>query len=134
MEEIETEEAKEVFDEHHKKYSTWYVVPAMLFCVAGIAALVLFFMGETKPILTLLIITAVSFVFIFIGTSIYTSLMKPYWKLLKIARLNDRLRHEERIRDKERRRLAEMTESKKYTTKDIDATMPDPEPNSDTNK
>lgn len=134
MEEIETKEAKKIFEERNKKYSSWYVVPSMLFFIAGITSLVLYFIGKTNPPTILLAITGISFIFIFIGSSIYTSLMKPYYKLLKIARLNDRLRHEERIRDKERRRLAEMTESKKYTTKDIDATLPDPEPNSDTNK
>ena len=126
MDEVETNEARKIFTEHQRKYSPLIVVPL----IVSIVTLLLGLLLPTPELATmtsiLLKIALAAFVLTFIGAAIYSAKMKPYLKLLKIAKLNDRIRHTERIREKERQRLANpANKDKKYTVDDIDTTLPD---------
>ena len=119
MDEVETNEARKIFQEHQRKYSPLVVVPL-------IVSIVTLILGFILHISVLFNVALIAFVLTFIGAMIYSAKMQPFWKLLKIAKLNDKIRHTERIREKERQRLANLAlKDKKYTIDDIETTLPD---------
>ena len=136
MEKVETEEAECYYYKNKSKYCFLYIIPALLF----ILFLVLTIIESQKTVnintsngiliekqnmdryITFMSLMFSFFVITFIGFAIYRYKMKPYKELLAIAKLNDRIRHEEKIRNNERKRL--KTEQKSiYTIKDISDTL-----------
>lgn len=135
MDEVETKEAESLFKHHKLKYCFIYLIPIFAF-ILFLSCLIIqsnkvvynqinkntFEKINTNPALfnTFLILTIIFAVITLIGFLIYKSKIKPYKKLVKIAMFNDRIRHEERIRENERQRIKEKAD---YTKKDIDNTL-----------
>lgn len=70
--------------------------------------------SAVQPSQTILIIFAlISCLITAIVYTIYRYTLKPYFKLLKLAKLNDRVRHEERLRIRERERYEQNKNNKK---------------------
>lgn len=126
MEEVETEEAQEIYDKYNQKYRPLVLIPLILLTIT----LIILFISLACQSMILLSVAStfslIAFLATIIGASAYSSRMAPYNKLLKIAKRNDEIRHEERIREKERQRLANpANRDKAYTINDIDGTLPD---------
>lgn len=118
MDEVETKEAEEIYEKFRVKYSLIMVVPILLFFISTVGLI----LKITEPakyaiaLNTMIILTIISLIVFIIGIAVYKNFMKPYEKLLEIAKLNDKIRHEEKIRDRERKRLqAENKEENKKT-------------------
>lgn len=124
MDEIETKEAEELYEIHHRKYSSFIAIPVLLLIL--FTALTISFGIKTTIDKTSLIIfcvlSGISMLAVIAGISNYINKIKPYKKLLQIAKLNDRIRHEEKIRFKERKRL-ELNPEENYSSKDVDKTI-----------
>lgn len=136
MEKVETLEAEGYYYKNKLKYCFFYIIPAILFLLFLILTIVesqkIVNINTTKGILiekqnmdryiTFMSLMFTFLAFTFLGFAIYRHKMKPYRDLLAIAKLNDRIRHEEKIRNNERKRL-ETEQKNTYTTKDISDTI-----------
>lgn len=118
MDDVETKEAESLYYVAKHKYFPPYCFVSLLFFI--FLLLTLAGSGDKEDSELFLGLTILFGIVAFLARSIYTSKMKPYKKLLKIAELNDRIRHEERIRENERNRIID---EKKYSTKSIDKTL-----------
>ena len=119
MDEVETKEAESLYNRARKKYCIIAFIPAILFIIFFIcylsntlssasAASTSGLKEAAKTIQTstiFLILTIIFAIFTIIGVSVYKSKIDVYYKILKVARFNDKIRHEEKIRFKERLRL-----------------------------
>ena len=125
MEEVETNEAEEIIELYRKKYKYFVLVPLLCFFISFVIMIangqdIGNISSDTNTVLVVL--PGVSFVLTVLGLIIYVAKMRPYLKLLKLAELNDRVRHEERIRFKERKRL-ESEMKTEFQTEDIEKTL-----------
>ena len=104
-ESIETKEALKKLEEQKRKAFKINAISTVL----GVIGFILFISLSTNSNNSLYIILAFACIGLVSGTYAYTqdSLVKPYLKNLKVARENDKVRHEERIRFYERKRLEE---------------------------
>lgn len=136
MEKVETTEAEGYYYKNKIKNCFFYIIPLLLF----ILFLVLTIIESQKTIniktsqgiliekqnmdkyITFMSLMFVFLITTFLGFIIYRQKMKPYRELLAIAKLNDRIRHEEKIRNNERKRL-ESEHKNIYTTKEISETI-----------
>lgn len=136
MEKVETTEAEGYYYKNKLKYSFFYIIPALLFFLF----LVLTIIESQKTVnikvsnsiliekqnmdryITFMSLMCAFIVFTILGFAIYRHKMKPYRELLTIAKLNDKIRHEEKIRNNERKRL-ETEQRNIYTTKEISDTI-----------
>lgn len=136
MDKVETLEAEGYYYKNKSKYCFFYIIPALLFILFLVLTII-----EAQKVVNIktsngiLIekqnmdkyIAFMSIMFAFVvmtvlGFVIYRHKMKPFRELLAIAKLNDRIRHEEKIRNNERKRL-ETELNKIYTVKDISETI-----------
>ena len=104
-ESIETKEALKKLEQQKRKAFKINAISTVL----GVIGFILFISLSTNSSNSLYIILAFACIGLVSGTYAYTqdSLVKPYLKNLKVARENDKVRHEERIRFYERKRLEE---------------------------
>lgn len=120
MEKVESEEAEKLYYEKRNKYQLIYTIPIL--CLFLFVILTIIQLNGENPnvaLLTFFEIMIVLFILsIIITIGIYRNLIQPYKDLLKIAELNDKIRHEEKIRFKERKRLL-SEEEKEYTPKEF---------------
>ena len=136
MDKVETLEAEGYYYKNKLKYSFFYIIPVLLF----VLFLVLTIIESQKTVsikvsngiliekqnmdkyITFMSLMYSSIILTVLGFSIYRHKMKPYRDLLAIAKLNDKIRHEEKIRTNERKRL-ETEQKNVYTTKEISETI-----------
>lgn len=113
MQTPESDEARELLEEAKQKFRLYF-----LWCVpAFIVGTILLICGAINAH-TLLISLGATFLACFVICCIYyfsrrAAYLSPYIELLRVAISNDKLRHDERIRWRERARL-ENTEGGKY--------------------
>lgn len=109
--ESETKEAQALLEKHKKIYLLW-IIPFCLFVTFVtllINALGPYAMNNLPITNPLSMITSILLIIsLIIVPNICYKHMKPYRDLLKIARSNDRIRHEEKIRCSERLRNQTM--------------------------
>ena len=136
MEKVETVEAEGHYYKNKLKYCFFYIIPIIFFLLFLILTIVesqkvvniktsngiLIEKQNMDRYITFMSLMFIFFVAIFLGFIIYRRKMKPYRELLAIAKLNDRIRHEEKIRNNERKRL-ETEQKNMYTAKEISDTM-----------
>ena len=135
MEKVETLEAKEYYHKSKLKNCWFYIIPALL-CVLFLILTILkaqeierivakSVIYEERDFVDLMIFICLMFVFFvstIFGFIIYCCKIKPYRQLLVVAKFNDKIRHEEKIRYNERKRL-EMGQKSVYTVKDVSETV-----------
>lgn len=123
IEEVETKEAEKIFESYKKKYKYFVIVPLLcLFISCIVMGTSSQNIGDTSPNTILIVLPAVSVILTVVGIITYIAKMRPYTKLLKLAELNDKVRHEERIRFKERKRLESEVKTE-FETDDIEKTF-----------
>lgn len=138
MDETETKEAEELYKKCNKIFCWMFIAPLIIFIIVGIGTICQFndntfvsgghgstgyTINNNPSLLNGLYICCIIFALLtIIGFFVYRKLMRPYKKLLKLAEKNDLIRHEEKIRYKERARL-QKEHDKKYVTKDIENTI-----------
>lgn len=133
---VETKEAKQIYKIQKLKYSLLIIIPLILF-LCFISCLIyesqqyneyanllpgIDTYQHPDLILTFFILSIVTFLIIIINIVIYFQKLKPYKDLIEIAETNDRIRHEEKIREMERQRLKNGPITTKYTIEDIETT------------
>ncbi len=111
IDEKETKEAKEILKQKRKIYCWLYILPIILASIFYLAML------DVKHWVLFMILGSVFAGLILIMFFVYVGILEPYRKIVKIAKHNDRVRHDEKIRFNERKRLE--IESDTYTKKDI---------------
>lgn len=111
IDEKETKEAKEILKQKRKIYCWLYILPIILASIFYLAML------DVKHWVLFMILGSVFAGLILIMFFVYVGILEPYRKIVKIAKYNDRVRHDEKIRFNERKRLE--IESDTYTKKDI---------------
>lgn len=135
MDEVETKEAEKLYNDNKFKYCAIYLIPLLFLIITTIFFIVQLNITltprtygssskqetSTNMLYILLTLMIISIILTIIGFSIYNNLMQPYKKLLRIAILNDRIRHEEKVREQERRRLQKEFNNN-ITTEDINNT------------
>ncbi len=136
LENVETAEAEKIYNNKKLKYSFLFIIPfvsliCFLICVIYesqqtqlIETSQNFFVEAFKnknAFIAFSCLTGISFWITIINIIIYQKKLKPYKDLLEIAKTNDKIRHEEKIREKERQRIKNQTETN-YTLKDIENT------------
>lgn len=113
METPETDEALSLLSRAKDKYFIWSLVMTVLVIFFGIVEFI-FLQSITINVAYRVIgafVWIISIVLLIVIRSLRRAYLKPYYELWNIAKLNDKIRHEERIRFRERKRL-EQTESK----------------------
>lgn len=118
IDEKETKEAKNYLN--HKRASLcWiFIVPAFITIATFLSGLHIPFNFTSMGIIIASIVLASVTFLLFV---LYICLLIPYYKLLKIAEQNDRVRHDEKLRFKERKRLE--LESEEYSIKNFKNTI-----------
>lgn len=130
FDEPETKEALSLLYQAKRKY-VWTILAIALSILAFIIFLTIlvsynpqpFIKEDNFPYYTIpfMIISGVSTLAFFIARR---ELLRPYKKLYVIARRNDRIRNDEQLRYKERKRLESLnTDTTKIKEKDIDQTL-----------
>lgn len=115
MQTPESDEARELLEEAKQKFKLYilWCIPALivgvilLACGIALHSTVQIGIGST-----FLVVFAISFVFFLSRRAAY---LRPYVELLKIAISNDKLRHDERIRWRERARLEATERNNSYS-------------------
>lgn len=136
LENVETAEAEQIYKNKKLKYSLLFIIPFILF-ICFLACTIYEIQQtqliETSPkyfvktfqntnaLIAFCCLTGISFWITIINIIIYQKKLKPYKDLLEIAKTNDKIRHEEKIREKERQRIKNEKETN-YTIKDIENT------------
>ena len=130
----ETKEAVTLLNKHRLKYSWLTIVPIILLAICVIWNIYetnneIYNYAHKKMMLEnpeLVEVLNVLCIVLLIATIacyiIYHKLIRPYKKLVIIAKNNDKIRHEEKVRKSERDRLNNATK-KEYTEEDIDNTI-----------
>ena len=121
MDEVETEEAVRLKKEAKVKYIWLFIAPLIVY-IAFWFPTCCFFPNRYTIGYVCLVIEIISLIAFLVGLIVYIKKIRPYKKLLKIAKNNDRIRYEERVRMKERRRL-EQEGDREYTSRDVDKTV-----------
>lgn len=115
IDDVEEKEARKLYNKKKKKV-------LLYFFIANCSMLIIFFLvlaicSGINFDMALLILLWICFFLELILILVYNLLMYPYRKLLKIAKFNDKIRHEERIRIRERQRLQkELINAQKITS------------------
>ena len=115
MQTPESDEARELLEDAKHRFKIYF-----LWCVpAFIVGTILLICGATMG-QTLLISLGAVFLGMFLISCIYyysrrTAYLRPYVELLRVAISNDKLRHDERIRWRERARLENTEGGKEYS-------------------
>lgn len=120
-EEPETKEAKKLYKEHKTKYCFIVIIPLVLFIIFFLIVMSYQLNGIPEEKIYLIICLGISFLILIISLFIYFAKMRPFRKLLKIAKENDNIRHIERIKYRERKRL-ELEDKNEYTLKELKQT------------
>lgn len=149
MEEVETEEARELLSKARWRYCALWLVPLILIIINFFGLVISLskttvvnshsktaIMSTTnssggvvgvEPNLPFTIFfavfTIISIIAFVVCLCIYINKIAIFKKLLKIAKINDRIRHEERIREKERQRIRAGLHMQKINTEDIQKTI-----------
>lgn len=107
MDKTETREAYAIYNSKRANCCLIFIIPIiisslLLLCVANNPEQ----MGDGG--IGMLFVLTIILTLINIGAIyLYRNVMRPYKDLLEVAKLNDRVRHEEKIRFKERKRIEE---------------------------
>ena len=120
MERTETEEAEEIYGYMKKTLIWWWLIPLLLFFMFSVLFVVGMISNNTLGLI-MIAFMVISFFSLIIGIVVYAKLMAPYRDLLKIAKYNDRIRHDEKLRIKERERM--QTAKEQYTKESIKETL-----------
>ena len=141
MEEVETKEAEYVYKKMKARYIWFILVPLFILLTCFLvlvmilinSPLIMYFYQDVdlnnqinvlvKIMLVVCNTIPISGVILAIFISIYRKKMRPFKKLLSIARLNDKIRHEEKIRERERKRIIEEQNKITYEIDDIQNTI-----------
>ena len=147
MEEVETEEAEEILEEAKEHYKLLKSIPLYIFLgFLAMSIISIFFIvpipinssnmvvtSHEKEVVTpqlvpafvicLWILTIFSLIALIICSNIYANKLKPFYRLLEIAKMNDKIRHEERIREKERQRLRSNKGKQEFLVNDVENTI-----------
>lgn len=116
MEKVETIEAENLYNKNKHKYCAFYIIPFFIsFELLTLLAANAF--NQSINIILILFSTLATI----IGYLLYKKCMKPYKELLDIAKHNDLIRHDQKIRFREQKRLMEENKNK-YTTQQIHET------------
>lgn len=115
MQTPESDEARELLEEAKQRFKLYilWCIPALIIgvvllgCGIGLNNVVQIGIGST-----FLVIFAISLIFFLSRRAAY---LRPYIELLRIAISNDKLRHEERIRWRERARLEATEHNSSYS-------------------
>ncbi len=118
--EVETREALRIKKEQTKKIIAIPLVP--LACVIIFLSLLLTNINNSNLVNVFSTLLSVSGLATIVCLIVYNSLMAPYCKLVKIASRNDQIRHDEKIRFKERKRLEESY-NEELTRQNINKTI-----------
>lgn len=107
LEKSETDEATKLLEKQKEKINVFNVLYGVAICLTAIIFIYIYNSANKTHVETLI---AGAFIMLLISIVWYlhiTIKLKDYKKLLKLAKANDKLRHEERIRYRERKRLEE---------------------------
>ena len=106
----ETDEALVILHNAKKKFKLVYMIPMILLLIPFIVVRIVSATGAVVGGTTNFI-SAICLGLFIISVIIYLTIrgkfLRPYYRLLKVAMRNDDVRHEERIRFRERKRLEE---------------------------
>ena len=124
LDDVETREAKCIYRERTAAAAWSYRLPLILLVLVTVGAVVAIW----QQIIWLLgVLAAVAVVCIFAafsGVRTYHKVVETYADLIRVARKNDQIRHEERLRQRERERLQDGVVVKHiYQIDDIKRTM-----------
>lgn len=124
LDDVETREAKRIYHERTQAASWSYRWPLILMVLATVGAVVAIWQ-QIFWLAGVLAAVAVVCVFVaFSGVRTYRKVMETYTDLIRVARKNDQIRHEERLRQRERERLQDGIAVKHvYQIDDIKRTM-----------
>ena len=134
---VETKEAKQIYKVQKLKYSLLIIIPVILFlcfifCLlyesqqyneyANLFPGLINKYQNPDLIVTFLCLSIITFLILIINIVIFFQKLKPYKELIEIAEKNDKIRHEEKIREMERQRLRNEPITTTYTIEDIEIT------------
>lgn len=122
QENIETEEAKKLKNNKVKKFIAIPIVPFILFIISIIVLTNNIKNTTEQQVITYIIFSCICYFLFIVGLIVFFILMKPYFKLVRTAKKNDRIRYEEKIRFNERKRL-EQNNDEKITRKKVKETI-----------
>ena len=105
QENIETKEAKKLKNNKVKKFIAIPIVPFILFIISIIVLTNNIKNTTEQQVITYIIFSCICYFLFIVGLIVFFVLMKPYFKLVRTAKKNDKIRYEEKIRFNERKRL-----------------------------
>jgi len=104
IDEVETTEARTILNRHLVKYYVFFMFETAMFIPS-----ILFTIFNSVNLIALPIISGIALI---VTISIYKDEISKYKKILKIAISNDKIRHDEKIRFYERKRLEQENSQK----------------------
>lgn len=138
MDKVETKEAEKIYYEQKQKYNLLLIIPILCFFLFFILTVIQSnkevrdgyqMVNENPELFTFFqVMTIISIMITILCFFIYKEKMRPYKELLQVARLNDKIRHEEKIRFRERKRL-EKENKTRYTTEELKETISETQKN-----
>lgn len=99
IDELETKSAQKLLNMKLQQFRKIYFIPLIILIISGVITIA---SNYNDTILYIFFLSILAFA---ISLLCYIILIRPYVKLLKLAKFNDKIRHEEKIRFKERKRM-----------------------------
>lgn len=99
IDELETKSAQKLLNMKLEQFRKIYFIPLIILIVSSVITIAT---NYNDIMLYILFLSILAFVVSLIS---YFIIIRPYVKLLKLAKFNDKIRHEEKIRFKERKRM-----------------------------
>lgn len=132
MDQVETKEAQRIYNYKKQKLNLLLIIPILCFFLSLIFTVIQSnnvirdgyqSINKNPELFTFLqLMTITSAMITIICIFIYRECIRPYKELLEVAKLNDRTRHEEKIRFRERKRL-ESENKTQYTKEELKETI-----------
>lgn len=124
LDDVETREAKRIYRERTNAAAWHYRLPLILMVLATVGAVVAIWQQIFWLAGVLAAVVVVCIFVAFSGVRTYRKVVETYADLIRVARKNDQIRHEERLRQRERERLQDDVVVKHiYQIDDIKRTM-----------
>lgn len=99
IDELETKSAQKLLNMKLDQFKIVYLIPLIILIISLVIAIAT---NYNDIILFILFLSLLAFA---LSLLCYFIIIRPYVKLLKLAKFNDKIRHEEKIRFKERKRM-----------------------------
>lgn len=132
MDQVETKEAQKIYNERKQKLNLLLIIPILSFFLFLILTIIQSnnvirdgyqSINKNPDLFTFFqVMTIASAMITIFCIFIYREGIRPYKELLEVAKLNDRTRHEEKIRFRERKRL-ESENKTQYTKEELKETI-----------